>query len=237
MSDIKFKQINISEQIKSITRKNLTSITNEAETTINFIYQENQEILLQLIIERILSNKQDADILDGFIFQKLLRTDLKMIKNKLNNYFPHGVVTLQSSLAINYQPLQDLLINEKFQEADQLTSQYLCQLVEIKTHCKKEWLYFTDIQFIPLEELYTIDFLWKIYSKGKFGFSVQKKVWVNNNKKWERLWNKIGWTINGNAKRYPNEFEWTLDAPEGHLPLSNQLRGTKTLLYLFDNIR
>nr|ARW68212.1 hypothetical protein [Chondria sp. (in: red algae)] len=236
MTNIKSKQIEINKQVQSIITKNFIRITSDIEETINSIYQEKQEVLLEIIIQRILHNKQNADTLDGFIFQKLLNTNIKVIKDKLNNYFPDGVATLKPSLQINYQPLQDILINQKFQEADKLTSQYLCELVEIKTNYKKNWLYFTDIQFMPSEDLFTLDLLWKIYSKGKFGLSIQKKIWTSNNKKWEKLWEKIGWTDNGNTKRYPNEFIWTLDAPQGHLPLSNQLRGTKTLLYLFNKI-
>ena len=107
----------------------------------------------------------------------------------------------------------------------------------MKTNNKKNWLYFTDIQFLPKQDLFILDKLWKIYSKGKFGFSIQKKIWVYNNKKWDKFWEKINWISNGVMRRYPNDFVWTVDAPEGHLPLFNQLRGTQTLSYLFRNIQ
>jgi len=224
------------EQIKSITEKNFIHITNDIEELVNFIYKEKQEVLLQIIMERRLNKNKIADTLDGFIFQKLIQTNMSTIKLELNKYFPNGVTTLKSSLKLNYQPLQELLINQQFQEADKITNEYLCELVAIQTKNEKKWLYFTDIQFLPVEDLFTLDLLWKIYSKGKFGFSIQKDIWMKSNKKWDKLWEKISWTNNGKMKRYPEEFEWTLTAPKGHLPLSNQLRGTKTLLYLFNHI-
>ena len=39
----------------------------------------------------------------------------------------------------------------------------------------------------------------------------------------------------GSFTRYPNEFIWSLDAPRGHLPLSNQLRGNKTMQAIFSH--
>lgn len=238
MSKIKSKDSNINENIQLIATQHFEQLTSEAEYTINAIYHKRQEILLELIVRRLLQNQQNADILDGFVFQKLLRSKEEIIKKQLYDHFPNGVVQLDSSLKINYQPLQDVLMNQKLEEADQLTSQYLCELANIGTKNRKDWLYFTDIQFIPKEDLYTLDLLWRVYSKGKFGFSVQKKIWISTNQTWEKLWEKIGWIhkSNGITKRYPNEFNWTLDAPNGHLPLSNQLRGTKTLLYLFNQI-
>nr|YP_010170883.1 hypothetical protein K8K75_pgp183 [Chondria tumulosa]QSD57024.1 hypothetical protein [Chondria tumulosa] len=237
MNKIKSEQKDINKQIEFLVEKIFINIPIDIEITINMIYQGQQEILLELIIKRLLKNKKSADTLDGFIFQKLLNSNIIATKNKLNKYFPDGVARLKKSLHINYQPLQKLLMNQNFQEADRLTNKYLCQLVEIKTKNSKKWLYFTDIQFLPLEDLFTLDLLWKIYSRGKFGFSIQKQIWTKNNKNWDKLWEKIGWTYNGTMKRYPKEFEWTLNAPEGHLPLSNQLRGTKTLLYLFNYIK
>nr|ARW64064.1 hypothetical protein [Chondria sp. (in: red algae)] len=236
MNNLTSEYTNMSDKLRTIASKNFINITNDTEKTIDLIYKNNPEILLDFIIERILVNKQDADILDGFIFQKLLHTDITNINQKLNKYFPNGIAKQRTSLEASYQNLQNLLMNEAFEEADKITSKYLCELVEIQTNNKKNWLYFTDIQFITSKDLFAIDSLWKIYSKGNFGFSVQKQIWIQNSKNWDKVWEKINWTINGKMKRYPHEFMWTLEAPKGHLPLSNQLRGTKTLLYVFNKI-
>ena len=37
------------------------------------------------------------------------------------------------------------------------------------------------------------------------------------------------WKTNGTWTRYPSAFTWSLAAPEGHLPLVNQLRGVRLM--------
>nr|YP_009394042.1 hypothetical protein [Rhodomela confervoides]ARW62604.1 hypothetical protein [Rhodomela confervoides] len=242
MKQEQYNPVYINKQINIIIDKNYEIISSDTEKIINTIFnkgEKEQGILLESIIQRIIMKKKNPDIIDGLIYQKLIETDKQAIKEKVLKFFPNGILTLKLPLTINYQPLQELLMSKKFQEADKLTQIYLCKLVEIKTKHKKEWLYFTDIQFLPIEDISIIDYLWKIYSKGKFGFSTQKKIWINNNKKWDKLWERINWINNENGamRRYPQEFTWNLEAPEGHLPLFNQLRGTQTLSYLFNSIK
>nr|YP_009392173.1 hypothetical protein [Osmundaria fimbriata]ARW60735.1 hypothetical protein [Osmundaria fimbriata] len=235
------QQMSINETLQIITGKKQVIVSSETERIINNIYnrgENEQKILLDLIIRRNSVNKPNIEVIDGFIFQKLKKTQKESIRKKLMKIFPEGILKLQSSLNLNYQPLQDLLIEQNFKEADIITQKLLCQLVKSKIQSNRKWLYFTDIQFLPLDDLFTIDLLWKIYSKGKFGFSVQKKIWIQNNKKWNKLWKQIGWTNQkDNMKKYPTEFIWTIEAPEGHLPLFNQLRGNQSLSYLFNSIK
>ncbi len=56
--------------------------------------------------------------------------------------------------------------------------------------------YFMDLQvkFIPETDLRVIDGLWRSASNGKFGYSVQKELWVQNRRYWERLFKAIDWT-------------------------------------------
>nr|ARW69855.1 hypothetical protein [Polysiphonia teges] len=230
---------NISKEIDNIFKQDYSIIPYKIEKLIDEILydDEGEKLLLEIIIERVNNLSNDPDIVDGLIYQKILEKSKSSIKENLIVNLPNGVIHLDSLGIFNYQPLQNLLIKKQFQEADKLTQQYLCRLVEIKTNNKKNWLYFTDVQFVPQQDLFMLDMLWRVYSKGKFGFSIQKKVWVHSNKKWDKLWEKIHWINNGIMKRYPDEFVWTTDAPEGHLPLFNQLRGTQALHYLFKSIK
>jgi len=234
------KQNNKTEIEKKIqiifTKKSLT-INNETEKIIDeiLINTEGQEIIIEKIIQRVQKKENMPQTIDGFIYQKIINN--KKIKQKLIQKLPQGIINLQNFNKVNYYNLQELLINQKFLEADKLTQKYLCELTKQKNSETKNWIYFTDIQFLPKEDLFMLDLLWKIYSKGKFGFSIQKKIWIKNNKNWDKLWRDIYWIQHGIMKRYPEEFTWTIDAPEGHLPLSNQIRGTQTLLYIFHNIK
>ena len=73
------------------------------------------------------------------------------------------------------------------------------------------------------------DRLWSVYSNGKFGFSIQAKLLKSVGKKYELMWPKIGWKKEGLWTRYPGSFCWSLDAPDGHMPLINQLRGVRLM--------
>lgn len=83
---------------------------------------------------------------------------------------------------------------------------------------------------IPVEDMQTIDDLWKAGSKGKFGFSVQRQVWRACNEQWSKFFLAIDWLTgeNLNYRAWPAEFVYDLDtACKGHLPLTNALRGTQ----------
>ena len=47
--------------------------------------------------------------------------------------------------------------------------------------------------------------------------------------RWEQLWPRLGWKSGGVWTRYPGSFQWSLSAPEGHMPLINQLRGVRLM--------
>jgi len=51
-----------------------------------------------------------------------------------------------------------------------------------------------QVKFIPDMDLRAIDGLWRAASNGKFGYSVQKELWVQNRRYWERLFKVIDWT-------------------------------------------
>lgn len=181
--------------------------------------------------KKALNNSKEFDCIDGTIYKILLQSGNPDIVKKLNIHFADGLVDSHSKFYISYLELQDLLLKNNFQEADRLTSQLLCLFVNIKN---RSWLYFSDVKRIPQSELKILDNLWKTYSKGKFGFSVQRQIWLGNNQDWNLLWDKIGWRQKEVLCRYPEEFTWDLTAPIGHLPLSNQLRGIQTLKALFN---
>lgn len=227
----------ISTKIDKLFDKTNNMISNEICNTIEKILTDDNkgiETLLDTLINRQITKKVKITLLDGFIFEKLI--EIKTIKEKIYTIFPNGIVLLKSSLKIDYQPLQFLLIHKEFKEADQLTYKYLCELSNLNKKHKRKWLYFTDIKSLPSEDLLTIDLLWRVYSRGKFGFSIQRKIWQLNKCNWDILWYKIGWIKDGIMRRYPEEFIWTINAPKGHLPLINQLRGTQVLSSLFKHI-
>lgn len=170
-------------------------------------------------------------LLQGKAYQQLYESPSPLATDFLRSTFPDGIVPLKSTAGVEYQDLQKLLIDRQWQAADKLTNLKLCELAG-PTALQRQWLYFTDIKTLPTLDLQTIDRLWWTYSEGQFGFTVQREIWLSVSKNWDKLWPKIGWKDGINWTRYPGSFTWDMSAPRGHLPLSNQLRGVRSMAAL-----
>ncbi|NCT45938.1 MAG: protein kinase [Microcystis aeruginosa G11-09] len=82
-----------------------------------------------------------------------------------------------------------------------------------------------DIDNFPCEDLRTIDQLWVKYSGGRFGFSVQAKIYHElagtreyNERFWGAFADRVGWRVN-NSWIYYTDVTFDLKAPLGHLPV------------------
>lgn len=214
-------------------------ISNQLTLSIIYdIYQneiDGPEKLFAILQDRFSNKNIIINFIDGVIFELLLESTSLPFSDQLKKQYPYGIVPLKSAVDIDYSILQKLLLEKQFQQADQLTQAKLCELSQAVNQHSRSWLYFTDISSLPSIDLQTIDQLWQVHSKGLFGVSVQRRIWLANNTNWDKFWNKIGWKIDNVACRYPQEFIWNINAPAGHLPLFNQLRGVQVLAALFDH--
>ena len=160
----------------------------------------------------------------GWLLQVLKKYKPNFFENsKFNNWF-----NTYSDIDINYEEMQLMLVEQNFEEADRLTSSYLRKLAGNLAE-NRGYVFYSEVKNMPGKDLQTIDRLWTIYSTGRFGFSIQAKILKSVGKKYELLWPKIGWKKMGIWTRYPSSFCWSLDAPEGHMPLINQLRGVRLM--------
>ena len=175
-------------------------------------------------------------VLDGLVEQKLKKryqkieavlADLQpsiytVQKNTILQYPTSSNVPLLSVGKINYEKLRDLLAAGKWKEADQETGN--CML-KVTKRDKEGWFRVKDIDNFPCEDLGTIDKLWVKYSNGKFGFSVQKKIYQSlggtrqyDRKVWEALGDQVGWRQGGNWLGY-SDLNFNLNTYyTGHLP-------------------
>ncbi|MGI0486799.1 GUN4 N-terminal ARM-like repeat domain-containing protein [Pantanalinema rosaneae CENA516] len=174
------------------------------------------------------------DLVMGKAYQLVWSANTPQTQEFLQTHFPEGLVPLRSPAQVDYRPLQKLLAEQNWQAADQLTLQKLCELAG-PTATQRKWIYFTEVEQLPAIDLQIINALWLVHSEGRFGFSVQRDVWLSVGKNWDKLWTKIGWKSENNWTRYPQEFTWDLTAPLGHLPLSNQLRGVRVIASLLSH--
>jgi hypothetical protein len=167
-------------------------------------------------------------IIHGTVYQSLFSLENSLVQDFLKTNFPTGILPLQSAQGIDYTQLQQLLAKQDFLESDRLTMQKMCQLAG-DAAAKRKWIYFTEIDSLPVVDLQTINSLWLLHSQGKFGFSIQRELWLAFNQDFIKLWTAIGWKSGNDWTRYPQQFTWSLNAPKGHLPLSNQLRGVQVI--------
>lgn len=120
-----------------------------------------------------------------------------------------------------YQHLEDLLKNQQWREADQETYRLM-----ITTVGKDEgqWFGRADLETFSCEDLQILDQLWVKYSRGKWGFSVQKQIWqeygspMNPNQNWEKFGERLGWRKDSDWVSYDDlEFDFQKSL-QGGLP-------------------
>jgi hypothetical protein len=189
------------------------------------------QILMDALLER---RSKGIGMVEGKMYQALAKAGRPQINRYFKTHWPNGLLPLTSERNIDYSPIQELLAVQDFEEADRVTLQKMCELAG-PTAVQRKWLYFTEVENFPIVDLLTLDALWRIYSEGKFGFSVQRDLWLGVGKNWDKLWPKIAWKNGNTWTRYPKEFIWDLSAPPGHLPLSNQLRGVRVMASLLSH--
>ena len=221
--------INTGQDDKNKTTLSLVKkfIDSNQRKRINLLSDIESEVENIFIIGNKLFEDFDQDGDDwsaGWILQVLKKHKPTFFENTIYNNWFHTY----SEENINYEELQLKLLEQEFEAADRLTSSYLRKLAG-KLAEKRGYVFYSEVNNMSGKDLQTIDRLWNIYSNGKFGFSIQAKILRSVGKKYELMWPKIGWKNNGYWTRYPNSFCWSLEAPEGHMPLINQLRGIRLM--------
>jgi hypothetical protein len=186
-------------------------------------------------------------------------TEFNLFKQRINKIISDGfgyieVVSSENELAIieinllseeqscvrkpkYIQELEKLLEQKKWKEADQKTNQVL---VKITNRESVGYLDEDAIKKMSCTYLKTIDQLWKKYSGGLFGFSVQKRIFMETDNQLEdealtrydpnayiHFADLVRWIESGKDgkekwKSY-DQMTFSLEAPEGHLPRLNQL--------------
>ncbi|CAL6405839.1 unnamed protein product [Bathycoccus prasinos] len=143
---------------------------------------------------------------------------------------------LKSDMGVDYAPFRDLLKSGEWEKADDEHRRLMCVLAGEDAE-DREWVYFTEVKNMPVTDLKTIDALWSHFSGGRYGFAIQRKLWVAQKRNWAKFFKKIDWTTgeNGDYRKFPNEFLWRADAAPGHMPLTNALRGTQLFEALMEH--
>jgi len=189
---------------------------------------EHERRRLTEIRQNLLIGEDDADRIEHELIQQLNLKSAPAVPPLVSSApaAPLSVVMADppflpmppKQISSRYTQLETYLKTQQWREADQETYRLM-----ITTVGKKEGqsLDTADLENVPCEDLRTLDQLWVKYSKGEWGFSVQKQIWqecgspVRYHDNWEKFGDRVGW-CKGNA--WVNYSERTFD-------LSKSLKG------------
>ncbi|WP_008309012.1 GUN4 domain-containing protein [Leptolyngbya sp. PCC 6406] len=131
------------------------------------------------------------------------------------------IQTLESDRGIDYENLSNLLQEQSWQTANQET-EYL--MLKIARRVCEGWLTHKAIKQFSQTDLENIDRLWRYYSNDRFGFTIQRQIFISVCKQEQEFIAKVAWkgaSLHGGlifSSEATNELQYTIDAPEGHLP-------------------
>ncbi|MFM5890375.1 MAG: GUN4 domain-containing protein, partial [Dolichospermum sp.] len=123
----------------------------------------------------------------------------------------------------DYTLLHELLTNQQWKEADLETTQIFLKIAEKQ---REGWLKAIDIDTISCSDLRIINQLWAEASQNLFGFKAQRDIWITVGGKvhtfddgiYTKFANKVGWRTDDNWLKKYDDFNFSINAPKGHLP-------------------
>jgi hypothetical protein len=173
-----------------------------------FRKEEDTSIVTRLVSESIILRKCISEQIIPNIDEIAVTGDLASEKN------------------LDYTELREYLKAKKFAAADKETARNILYLTNRE---KSSLIKDKDLDKIPCKDIRTIDQLWLSASKGNFGFSVQKEIWIKiceggdfqNERTWKQFINRVEWNPN---------FEITFgeNGNRGHLPLGLYIKTETT---------
>jgi hypothetical protein len=164
------------------------------------------------ILERLRISREDARLI---LESNIIPKDL-LAKNKQS--------ITESEIGIDYSKLRLALEAEEWKMADRETWNIFMNFAgEDRENTK---IPPNKLLNFPSLDLRTIDILWRTYSDNRFGFTTQIQIYRDcgallNGKFEQKLWKKfgrrVGWA-NADHWSYYFELNFSLEAPNGHLP-------------------
>ena len=128
-------------------------------------------------------------------------------------------MVLKSAVGVDYKRLSDLLAAGDWQGTDRETRNIILQLCNRE---QKERLDAGVIKNFPCQDLHIIDQLWLKFSRGHFGFNVQKRIWRSVDGDILRYCDRVRWTRRGLLRDeiWLKDIHFSLSALQGHLPFT-----------------
>jgi hypothetical protein len=179
----------------------------------------------------------------SIIIQGVQRTEIVGVQGIPTEKFPNLISNIQNNTqnntqantpgnnpsptneptTVSFQKLETLLKAGKWRDADEETWNLMLKLTKRE---QEGWLRVEDVKNFPRQELRKMDQLWVKYSNGKFGFSVQKQIWLELGGKLDgepdydtyvKLSQRVGWRKNDDKVQL-KDYTYSTNALPGHLP-------------------
>jgi uncharacterized protein YjbI with pentapeptide repeats len=213
LADVQFLRTNLTESVWN--RANLSG-TVFIESNLTRACLEEVEADGIDIIDTILPDGAIGDYLRPLTQSEILEVSSQLISPAIS-------VELRSEVGADYTKLRALLAARRWKAADYETA---CVMLQVVGREAMDFIRPEEMQKFPCLDLCTIDQLWVQHSKGRFGFSVQNRIWqslserINSALEAERcFYESVGWQQGGDRLSY-TDMSFTELAPEGHLPLA-----------------
>jgi hypothetical protein len=213
------EKLETSEQITTETKNNLSQATEEIE---NLKAMLNEPQANTQIIQELAEIKSQISQLQTHIQQPEQPTILQALSNlqlQLSQLIDELTLVSHAS-GMDYRNLQKLLAAQNWKDADKETYSIMLKISERED---KGWLDDGEIKKFPRYDLHIINQLWVKYSDGKFGFSIQKKIFQDH----KQFTARCGWIqdIATNELMKYEDYNFTLNANRGHLPSTPRIVG------------
>ncbi|MBD2490594.1 caspase, EACC1-associated type [Aulosira sp. FACHB-615] len=178
--------------------------------------EEAERLRQQQEAERLQKQREQEELENRQQEQQVTQTSTKLTQETDD---------LSSDKSLDYTLLRDFLKAGEWKEADKET---LRVMLKVAGREEDGWLNSISIEKFPCTDLRTIDQLWVKYSNGRFGFSVQKRIWESVGEDYEQFGDRVGWRkgmfFNKALLTY-NELTFSINAPQGHLPATPAILG------------
>ncbi|MEO0968436.1 MAG: GUN4 domain-containing protein, partial [Cyanobacteria bacterium J06639_18] len=172
---------------------------------------------------------------------EVVREVVKTATNHRQNYSSHFTEITDE----NFQKLDELLRVKRWEEADFETAELIYNISQDEfsenyfyRQFPPQHVYSQHITVMPREDFNTINNLWLKYSNGRFGFSIQKDIWVELGggsdscytpyEVEQKFGNKVGWRRKGEWLYYVDLYNSERIKPRGHFPLALMLSSGET---------
>lgn len=175
---------------------------------------QNPNVLLQEMLQRGATDlaytclQETRKQVDAEIRQQLQSSDGKVLESISLRIGVTSHISLEIQAA-RYAKLEEILKAGEWEAADKET--YRLMITDPSVGKEEGQLFDReDLENFSCEALLAIDKLWVDYSQGKFGFSVQKKIWqecgspMDYSKEWEDFGDLVGWRKDSDWLRYSN---------------------------------